>query len=35
MKGAEIEQIRNLIINFEEKRKYIPYLSELEQHSVF
>jgi hypothetical protein len=24
-----------LIINFEEKRKYIPYLSELEQHSVF
>lgn len=35
MSKTEIEQIRNIIKNFEEQKKHIPFLSELERHPVF
>jgi hypothetical protein len=35
MNPKEAEQIRNIIVNIEEKKKYIPYFSDLENHEVF
>ncbi len=35
MKQQEIDQIRNIIMNIEEKRWSIPYLSDLERHEIF
>ncbi len=35
MTENEIQQISNLIRNLEEKKNYIPYLSELEHHEVY
>ncbi len=35
MQAQEIEQIKNILINMENSQKKIPYLSDLEQHSVF
>ncbi len=35
MNQNEINQILSIIINIEEKKKYIPYFSDLEQHAVF
>lgn len=35
MQTQEIEQIKNILINMENSQKKIPYLSDLEQHSVF
>ncbi|PZM87208.1 MAG: hypothetical protein DLD55_02560 [candidate division SR1 bacterium] len=35
MKTQEIEQIKNILLNIEDAKKSIPYLSNLEQHAVF
>lgn len=35
MKTQEIEQIKNILLNIENAKKSIPYLSNLEQHAVF
>ncbi len=35
MNQTEREQIENVIINFEETRKYVPFFSDLESHSTF
>ena len=35
MNQQEIDQIRNIIINIEEKKNSIPYLSDLENHETF
>jgi len=35
MNQQEAEQIRNIIMNIEEKRNYIPYFSDLENHETF
>ncbi|MDO4713947.1 MAG: hypothetical protein Q4B28_04865 [bacterium] len=35
MKPQEIEQIKNILLNIEDAKKSIPYLSNLEQHPVF
>ncbi|MEI6672519.1 MAG: hypothetical protein WCL02_04105 [bacterium] len=35
MNQQEIDQIRNIIINIEEKKKSIPYFSDLEKHEIF
>ncbi len=35
MKQQEVDQIKSIITNIEEKRWFIPYLSDLEKHEVF
>lgn len=35
MNQQEIDQIKNIIINTEEKKGYIPYFSDLENHEIF
>ncbi len=35
MDQQEIDQINNIIANIEEKKWYIPYFSDLENHEVF
>lgn len=35
MNEQEIDQIRNIIMNIEEKKWHIPYFSDLEKHEVF
>lgn len=35
MNQQETDQIRNIIINIEEKKWYIPYFSDLENHETF
>lgn len=35
MTENEVQQIKNIITNLEEKKWYIPYMSELENHDVF
>ncbi|MBU0625965.1 hypothetical protein KKG31_06330 [Patescibacteria group bacterium] len=35
MQQQEIEQIQNIISNFEEKKAYIPYFSDLAEHEMF
>ncbi|MEI6773473.1 MAG: hypothetical protein WCL18_01210 [bacterium] len=35
MRQEEVDQIRNIIINIEEKKHSIPYVSDLESHAVF
>jgi len=35
MNQQETDQIRNIIINIEEKKWYIPYFSDLEHHEIF
>lgn len=35
MLQQEVSQIQNMIMNFEEKRWYIPYFSDLENHETF
>ncbi|HBB03810.1 TPA: hypothetical protein DCZ39_02830 [Patescibacteria group bacterium] len=35
MNQQETDQIKNIIMNIEEKRDYIPYLSDLENHEIF
>lgn len=35
MNNEEIQQIKNIIINIEEKKWYIPYFSDLETHPTF
>lgn len=35
MNQKEIEQIKNIIINIEEKKGSIPYFSDLENHEIF
>ena len=34
MKEQEIEQIKNIIINYEENKKKIPYISDLKEHPM-
>jgi hypothetical protein len=35
MQQAEIDQITNIIVNFEEKKAYVPYFSDLANHETF
>lgn len=35
MQVQEIEQIKNILVNYESSSKKIPYLSDLETHSAF
>lgn len=35
MQQAEIDQITNIISNFEEKRAFVPYFSDLAEHETF
>ena len=35
MNQQEIDQIHNIISNFEEKHAFIPYLADLMEHEVF
>ena len=35
MQQAEIDQITNIIVNFEEKRAFVPYFSDLANHETF
>jgi len=35
MNQNEIDQITNMIANIEEKKGYIPYFSDLENHEIF
>jgi hypothetical protein len=35
MQQAEIDQIINIITNFEDKRKFVPYFSDLTKHETF
>lgn len=35
MQQAEIDQITNIIVNFEEKKAYVPYFSDLAKHETF
>lgn len=35
MQEAEVDQIKNIIANFEEKRAYVPYFSDLAEHDTF
>mgnify|MGYP003597727422 FL=1 len=35
MNQNEINQITSIISNIEEKKKYIPYFSDLESHEIF
>ncbi len=35
MTENEVQQIKNIIINLEEKKWHIPYMSELENHDIF
>lgn len=35
MQEAEVQQIINVIENFEEKKAYVPYFSDLEKHETF
>lgn len=35
MQQAEIDQINNIITNFEEKRAFVPYFSDLAEHQMF
>lgn len=35
MNQQETDQIKNIIMNIEEKKGYIPYLSDLESHEIF
>jgi len=35
MQQAEIDQINNIITNFEEKREFVPYFSDLADHATF
>lgn len=35
MQQQEIDQINNIIANFEEKKAFVPYFSDLTDHQVF
>jgi hypothetical protein len=35
MNQQEIDQIQTIIMNIEEKKNFIPYLSDLENHETF
>lgn len=35
MKKEELEQIKNIIKNFEDQKSYIPFIWELEKHPIF
>jgi hypothetical protein len=35
MSIEEIEQIKNILSNYENSKKRIPYLSDLQQHPIF
>jgi hypothetical protein len=35
MQQAEIDQIINIVTNFEEKRAFVPYFSDLVNHEMF